>query len=465
MEHFYYVCFAALTAISGLLEFTRRGEAKAIVQPEFRRFRANYILVYSLMMAGDWLQGPYVYALYQHYGFSRGDIGRLFIAGFGSSLLFGTIVGSLADKHGRKAAALTYCATYCASCLTKHWNNYNVLLLGRVLGGIATSLLWSAFESWLVSEHLTRGYDPDWLGSTFSKAVYLGNGLMAIVSGLAANTLVEALHAGFTSPFDAAGAVLLAGAALIASSWTENYGDGAEQGGVFTQIRNAAAVILSDRKVALLGAMQGLFEGSMYTFVFLWTPALSPNDEHIPHGLIFRKYMQGVFLLAGVSLMVPVAVHREGRVAHGGYVRGGTSPEAATQMVAFCVFEATIGLFWPSMMKMRSQYVPDEKLSTIINCFRVPVNIFVCAILFNVSDMHLETVFAMCAFFLLVCAGLQRALAAEATAAPKASKPKGSPAVTPQPGGILPGFAGSGKAATARELSGGMATKLRDEIL
>ena len=48
--------------------------------------------------AGDWLQGPYVYALYQHYGFDRGDIGRLFIAGFGSSMIFGTIVGSLADK-------------------------------------------------------------------------------------------------------------------------------------------------------------------------------------------------------------------------------------------------------------------------------------------------------------------------------------------------------------------------------
>lgn len=39
-----------------------------------------------------------MYALYQHYGFGRGDIGRLFIAGFGSSMIFGTIVGSLADK-------------------------------------------------------------------------------------------------------------------------------------------------------------------------------------------------------------------------------------------------------------------------------------------------------------------------------------------------------------------------------
>jgi hypothetical protein len=49
--------------------------------------------------AGDWLQGPYVYALYQYYGFERGDIGKLFIAGFGSSMVFGTIVGALADRQ------------------------------------------------------------------------------------------------------------------------------------------------------------------------------------------------------------------------------------------------------------------------------------------------------------------------------------------------------------------------------
>ena len=52
-----------------------------------------------LHAGGDWLQGPYVYALYQHYGYTVKDIGRLFIAGFGSSMIFGTIVGSLADKQ------------------------------------------------------------------------------------------------------------------------------------------------------------------------------------------------------------------------------------------------------------------------------------------------------------------------------------------------------------------------------
>ena len=60
--------------------------------------------------------------------------------------------------------------------MTKHWSSYSVLFLGRILGGIATSLLTTAFESWLVSEHLRRGYEPQWLSGTFSAAVFLGNG-------------------------------------------------------------------------------------------------------------------------------------------------------------------------------------------------------------------------------------------------------------------------------------------------
>jgi len=55
-------------------------------------------LEYTLILAGDWLQGPHVYALYERYAIEKHEIEILFIAGFGSSMIFGTIVASLADK-------------------------------------------------------------------------------------------------------------------------------------------------------------------------------------------------------------------------------------------------------------------------------------------------------------------------------------------------------------------------------
>jgi hypothetical protein len=45
----------------------------------------SYLVVYLLATLSDWLQGPYVYALYDAYGFSQHDIAVLFVAGFGSS--------------------------------------------------------------------------------------------------------------------------------------------------------------------------------------------------------------------------------------------------------------------------------------------------------------------------------------------------------------------------------------------
>lgn len=49
-----------------------------------------------------------------------------------------------------------------------------------------------------------RGYDGDWLGNTFSIAVFLGNGLVAILAGLLGHGLVETLSLGPVAPFDAA---------------------------------------------------------------------------------------------------------------------------------------------------------------------------------------------------------------------------------------------------------------------
>ena len=193
--------------------------------------------------------------------------------------------------------------------------------------------------------------------------------------------------------------------------------------------------VISDEKIALLGAIQSLFEGSMYTFVFLWTPALSPNDEDIPHGFIFatfmlssmlgssiasrlmarptlkvESYMQIVFVISSFTLLLPILttvnllflfqpsitlnVWLISDVANNVLqflvtppsVKGGSISFAGyIQLFGFCTFEACVGIFWPSIMKMRSQYIPEEARSTIMNFFRIPLNIFVCVVLYNVN--------------------------------------------------------------------------------
>eukprot|EP00798_Chlamydomonas_sp_ICE-L_P005112 gene5112-34914_t len=128
-----------------------------------------------------------------------------------------------------------YAITYSLSCITKHSADFNVLLLGRLLGGISTSLLFSAFESWLVAEHTSNSYSNALLGDIFSKSVFLGAGLMAILSGLLGNVLVEELKWGPVASFDAAIAVMLCGAVVIMTTWGENYGRSSAGGGLIAR--------------------------------------------------------------------------------------------------------------------------------------------------------------------------------------------------------------------------------------
>ncbi|KAF5198712.1 Molybdate-anion transporter, Major facilitator superfamily domain protein [Thalictrum thalictroides] len=171
----------------------------------------------------------------------------------------------------------------------------------------------------------------------------------------------------------------------------------------------------------------------MYTFVFLWTPALSPNNEEIPHGFIFatfmlssmlgsslasrllaratfkvESYMQIVFAVSAGTFLLPIItsyIVPPSKVKGGGITFAG-----CIQVLGFCTFEACVGLFWPSIMKMRSQYIPEEARSTIMNFFRIPLNIFVCIVLYNVNAFPITVMFGMCSIFLFMASILQRRL-------------------------------------------------------
>jgi MFS family permease len=100
---------------SGDADGIAAGESKAKWQILIRK----YLLVYLLALLSDWLQGPFVYALYEKYGYSQQQIAVLFVAGFGSSMIFGSFVGGMADWGGRRAFVVLFCVIYSLSCLTK----------------------------------------------------------------------------------------------------------------------------------------------------------------------------------------------------------------------------------------------------------------------------------------------------------------------------------------------------------
>jgi len=265
----------------------------------------------------------------------------------------------------------------------------------------------------MIHEHTTRGFSTSSLSQTFSRATF-GNGLVAIGSGLLASWAADTW--GYVAPFMAALGFLIVGTIMVLLLWGENYGDSSID--VKATFVNAWGLLRNDRRIVLLGTIQSLFEAAMYTFVFMWTPALQVKTEEgsgeshdtLPFGLIFASFMvcmmvgsslfsiftekfgllperlgRALFLVSALSLLIPCITSNRSLIAFG-----------------FLVFEICCGLYFPCIGTLRGKYIPESSRAGIMNFFRVGLNLLVVVVLVKVSALANATVFLICTIWLLL---------------------------------------------------------------
>jgi hypothetical protein len=227
----FQLIFGLLSAVCAAFVFGTREKisadsVKEEVPTEVKSWQRRFLIVFWLFKMADWLQGPYFYEVYASkviggVAVSSAGVARLFLTGFGSTALFGAIVGGLVDSLGRKRGSLMFALMYSISALSTRCNALPLLYAGRVAGGIGTSLLFSAPEAWLVSEHQKNKFDGKYLGQTFGLA-YFGDAIVAICAGQLAGFAAAAR--GPAAPFELSVLFLAAGAAVVALLWKENFG-------------------------------------------------------------------------------------------------------------------------------------------------------------------------------------------------------------------------------------------------
>ena len=382
-----------------------------------RSLQVRFLLVFWLMRMADWLQGPYFYEVYSSKiiggaPVSLDLISKLFLVGFASTGLFGPWIGKLVDSVGRRAGTLGFAALYTIGALSTRSSLLPILLLGRVAGGIGTSLLFSAPEAWLVGEHQREKLDGKWLGETFGLA-YAGDAIVAIAAGQLAS--MTAARAGPTGPFTASVLFLALGSLIASWTWGENVAasgssdnnsNNSNNSNKKPTIPEAINVMKADKKILLVGAMQALFEGAMYIFVLQWCPAIkaaiqaSPmwsGAEHaIPFGKIFSCFMVNCLLgttLFGAIRSRGVSVEKSSAAM---MIAAATAMLTATKAVssstsfgvliaAFFAFEACVGMYFPSIGTLRSKYVPDSHRSVIMNIFGLPLNVIVVGVFLSIK--------------------------------------------------------------------------------
>ena len=357
----------------------------------FRSFQLNYLAVYLIVMLADWLQGPNMYTLYTSYGV---DVGTLFITGFLSSAIFGTFLGVYVDSWGRKFGCVIFCILEIIINLLEHVPNFKTLMIGRIMGGVSTSLLFSAFESWMVSEHRKRGFSDEKLSETFALCS-TGNGFMAILAGFIAQVSYDI--GGDIGPFQVA-IVLTIKALILLSFWEENYGDHdlkkrakINKNGLISNMIHSlvktTTTCCGSVPIFCLGLSQAIFEGGVYTFVFLWVKVLGMllPGRSVPTGLVMTCFMLAMTIGGSAyTLLQPIFVGGANGLSVAVYACAALSMLVPSLTFSFgpvfvsmLVLEAMVGMFNACSATLRSKYYPEAQQSAIMSVFRIPLNALV----------------------------------------------------------------------------------------
>eukprot|EP00928_Gymnodinium_smaydae_P085789 TRINITY_DN6940_c0_g1_i1.p1 TRINITY_DN6940_c0_g1~~TRINITY_DN6940_c0_g1_i1.p1 ORF type:complete len:170 (-),score=15.58 TRINITY_DN6940_c0_g1_i1:17-526(-) len=109
----------------------------------FYVFRRRFLVGWYVCATVDWLQGAFLFALYEDV--LNVPTGVLMAVGYGSSIVMGPVSGFFGDKFGRRRCCLLYCFTYGIACSLLHVVDFFPgLILGLVFSAFIHGILFTS---------------------------------------------------------------------------------------------------------------------------------------------------------------------------------------------------------------------------------------------------------------------------------------------------------------------------------
>ncbi len=411
---------------------TKTSATTTTKSPQVASLQKRYLPVFYLFRMSFWMSGPYFYQAYLSKTLRHLDgttsqatsefVARVSLVGYLAIVLLGPMVGRAIDRYSRKTATICTGAMYALGSLSVFSDLTIILYLGRAMASIASSRLTSSPEAWLIQEYLQiqkqeraakKETKDDGLSETFGLA-YGGDAIVAILAGQTASlAAAEVGHP--TGPFLVSPLIVAVALILTAYFWIEHKSpeleksecnelevkpnDDAEElqeGGC--SMRAGAIEIFSDPKILLVGLVQSLFEGSMYIFVLVWPPALNSiirssfgESATTPFGTIFSCFMAccllgsvlfGQFQKKAVNvkhIMAGILLVSTGSFS---WSISAIQAESLFGIIAsFFAFEACVGMYFPSIGIIRSEFLPESHRCAIMTLFAVPLNVLVVGVI------------------------------------------------------------------------------------
>lgn len=115
--------------------------------------RVNYLICYLIVRASIWSKAPYLFIMYLNYhGLSIKEVGVLYIIDSVTATLVAPALGALTDKFGRKFFSILYNVLVITNLFLRITGNREIAYVAQIMTGIASGIVNTSYESWVVSE-------------------------------------------------------------------------------------------------------------------------------------------------------------------------------------------------------------------------------------------------------------------------------------------------------------------------
>ncbi|KAF2967858.1 hypothetical protein GQX73_g5694 [Xylaria multiplex] len=409
-----------------------------------RELQWTFLRVYLLVIGSEWLQNPFMYSLFRtEKTLDEATVATLYISTYVAAAVSALFTGYLTDRFGRRRACLVFCGVHSLAAVSVCFDGLAILILGRVLGGIALTLLWTAFESWLISEYNERGFAQSSLSlSSMFGIMTTSKCITAIFAGVLGHYVVLALGSKI-HPFILGVALDLSAAILMIRTWRENRGinsitdegaDGDKAAEVLEHLpSDQGTASLWDLRVWAMSFVTCCFDGTIFLFMFFWPETLQDahDREHsdqngtIPHGVIFASFM-AIMVLGALSFNLMTG---DSNSSYRGPTRYALTPTQLLQgalivsaicflaaafareeialFVSFLLLEVCNGIYVPSVAYHRGTIVTDDARARVYSLMNIPLFVFVIIALHAANGSgggRWQPVFLFCAVLLLLAA-------------------------------------------------------------
>jgi len=326
----------------------------------------------ELLMIGSF------YPIYVSLNIPFEKITKLYIVTYMASVI-GSVAIEIVDIGSKKMKCLISIGGYGLSLLTIFLGgHYEMLLIGRIIYGLAAALLHSSFESYCTHEHTTRGFPDDWLTQTFALLAHCVAGA-AVVAGFVGQT---AASIGPTGPASLAIVIFIGAGAYIASSWSKDASNpNCVVSSLLFNVNTTITALKTNKPLLLLLAISCLFESSIVIFIYYWAPMLSNlasvASGTIPYELVYSSFvmmqMLGNYMyqLYAPSFGEEVSLGYTLIAATVGFTMGGMLQTYTMAFFIGLVINFSVGVYWPAIGFLRGKIIVQEHRTTFLMLIKV----------------------------------------------------------------------------------------------